>query len=71
MGAIIQTLVWISVVYLVERKTLKKTNALTRWAAVALLVVSGLVWQGLLRNINIPRPYTWLEAVLGPWIPVP
>lgn len=71
MGAIVQTLVWISMVYLVERKALKKTNALTRWAAVALLVVSGLVWQALLRNINIPRPYTWLEAVLEPWAPVP
>ncbi len=71
MGPIVQTLVMIGIVYLLERKKLKQTNALTRWAAVALLLISGLVWQMLLQNFNIPRPYNWLEAVLGSWVPVP
>jgi hypothetical protein len=60
----------IGIVYLLERKKLKQTNAMTRWAAVALLLISGLVWLALLQNINIPRPYNWLEAVLGNWVPV-
>ncbi|MFM9328664.1 hypothetical protein [Paenibacillus mesotrionivorans] len=70
MGSIAQTLVMIGIVYLLERKKLKQTNAMTRWAAVALLLISGLVWLALLQNINIPRPYNWLEAVLGNWVPV-
>jgi hypothetical protein len=61
----------IGIVYLLERKKLKQTNAMTRWAAVVLLLISGLVWVGLLQNINISRPYNWLEAVLGSWVPVP
>ena len=56
MGSIAETLVMIGIVYLLERKTLKQTNAMTRWAAVALLLISGLVWMALLQNINIPRP---------------
>lgn len=71
MGSIAFTLVWICILYLIERRKLKQSNALTRWAAVALLLVSGLVWQALMQNINIPRPYNWLEAVLGSWVPVP
>lgn len=71
MGSIAETLVMIGIVYLLERKKLKQTNAMTRWAAVALLLISGLVWLALLQNINIPRPYNWLEAVLRNWVPVP
>jgi hypothetical protein len=70
-GSLVQTLVMIGIVYLLERKKLKQTNALTRWAAIALLLISGLVWLALLQNINISRPYNWLEAVLGSWVPVP
>lgn len=71
MGSIVVTLVWIGIVYLLERKKLKKSNAMTRWAAIVLLLTSGVVWMALMQNINIPRPYNWLEAILGAWVPVP
>lgn len=67
----ILTCIWIVGVYLLERRRLKKTNAATRWTAVGLLLVSGIVWQALIQNVGIPTPYSLLEALLGPFVPVP
>ncbi|RAU94039.1 hypothetical protein [Paenibacillus sp. YN15] len=68
---IVETCIWIGMIYLLERRRLKKTNAVTRWTAVGLLLASGIVWQALVENTGISRPYEWIDALLGPMVPVP
>lgn len=68
--SVAETCVWVGIVYLVERRRLKKSNGLTRWTAIFLLLLSGLVWQTLINHVDVPRPYSWLDALLGPLVPV-
>ncbi|MDF2934772.1 MAG: hypothetical protein K0Q90_145 [Paenibacillaceae bacterium] len=68
---IAETCIWLGIIYLLERRKLKQANAATRWMAIALLLVSGVVWQALVQNTGISRPYEWMNTLLSPLVPVP
>lgn len=65
------TFVWISAIYILERNTLKKSNKTTQWAAICLLIGSGVLWQVLTITGQMSRPAEWIGIMLGFLVPVP
>lgn len=68
---IMSTIVFVSVVLLVELPGLKKSNLITRWLSIGILLVSGMLWLFLQLSVNVPRPAEWLSMIFSPWSPVP
>ncbi|WP_438444654.1 hypothetical protein [Gorillibacterium sp. sgz5001074] len=65
------TFLFLLVLYLLQRPALKKTNRLTHWMSILLLLGSGALWVYLRLTIEIPRPVDWLSQALSPFVPVP
>jgi hypothetical protein len=69
--SILYTCLWVGGIYLLERPTLKKCNAVTRWCSISLLLASGVMWQVLTMSSKVPRPAEWLDVIFSPLNPVP
>lgn len=64
------TFLGLAVIYLLQRPALKKTNRITRWMSILLLLGSGALWVYLRLTIEIPRPADWLSQMMNPFVPI-